>query len=216
LYLANCYDHLWTGALRGRPENDGYLLKAERNYQLAAQKLLAENKPDSTQTAKSALEMLSALYAPDKLHNAARARAVFQELIRLDPADTSYYFSLARLFEDAEMYANAEPVFLKAAELKPNDPGIHIQVATHYWDISDHGSKLTDPERIAYAEKGLAAADRALALMPDDVPALAVKVQLYKAEASAEKDKKKIAQLNAQADAIAAKIKTLRASQPQK
>jgi hypothetical protein len=58
----------------------------------------------------------------------------------------------------------------------------------------------------------MAAADRALALAPDNADATAYKGQLTREQGVLETDKKKQSQLFQQADALAAKAKALRSA----
>jgi len=209
LYLANSYDHL-SHAARGGRDDPALLKKAERNYRIAAEKLLAIGQPDAAKTARTALEMLSALYGPDRLHDPAAARLVVQELIRIAPSEPDYEFSLARLYEDALAYPEAEAALAKAIEAKPDDPAVYALVAGHYWDIAAHGSGLTKAREQEYLARGIAAADHALQLSPDQADAMSYKSQLLREQAAIETNKKKQQQLIQDADALAAKARAAR------
>ena len=63
----------------------------------------------------------------------------------------------------------------KAAELKPNDPQGHQLVAVYYFDKSNKDHRLTNAQKREYTEKGIASADRAIALNPDYSDALTYK-----------------------------------------
>jgi tetratricopeptide (TPR) repeat protein len=214
LYLANSYDHLFRPDRRGQADNDALLKKAEQNYRVAADKLLALGQPAATKAATSCLEMLAGLYSPDRLHNPGAARAVIQELIQLNPADPTYELSLAKLYEDSGAYADAEAALMKATAAMPDDADVYAELAGHYWDIASHGSNLKDAQQRDYAVKGIAAADRALAIAADHVDALVYKGRLLRVMASLETNRKKQQQLVQEADALNAKARALHASAP--
>ncbi len=209
LYLASSYDHLFQVSRRGQPDNDALLTKAEQNYRTAADKLIAQHRPDATTAATTCLAMLAALYGPDRLNNPGKARAVTEELIRLDPASPAYALSLATLDEQAGAFANAEAALAKALAIRPDDARVLVQVASHYADMVGRG-ELTPVQRKDFAAKSLAADDRALAIDPGSADALTARAKLLQQEAKFETDKKKQRQLNQQVDALAARAKALR------
>jgi predicted Zn-dependent protease len=212
LYLGNSYDHLSLNAPRGSKEIIELAHKAEANYRLAASKLLALKQPGATKNAITALEMLAALYAPDRLHDSVAARDVMEKLIALTPGDPVYVFSLAKLEENAENYDAAVVALDKALALAPDDARTYAEVAGHYWDIAAHGVRLTKVREQGFIDKGMAAADKSIALAPDNADATAYKGQLIRAQAELETDKKKQQQMLKEADALAARAKELRAS----
>ena len=209
LYLASSYDHLFQVSRRGQLSNDAFLTKAEQNYRTAADKLIAQHRPDATTAATTCLAMLAALYGPDRLNNPGKARAVTEELIRLDPASPAYALSLATLDEQAGAFANAEAALAKALAIRPDDARVLVQVASHYADMAGRG-ELTPVQRKDFAAKSLAADDRALAIDPGSADALTARAKLLQQEAKFETDKKKQQQLNQQVDALAARAKALR------
>jgi tetratricopeptide (TPR) repeat protein len=53
-------------------------------------------------------------------------------MIQADPADPSNYFRLARLYEDAGVYDEAERIFLAARDNRPNDASVYTSLASYY------------------------------------------------------------------------------------
>jgi tetratricopeptide (TPR) repeat protein len=53
-------------------------------------------------------------------------------MITLDPADPTNYFALAKIYEDAGAYENAEDILLKAKDARPNDPAVYMTLAGYY------------------------------------------------------------------------------------
>jgi len=131
-YLANSLDQQFKPSKKGDPANDDLLNKAAQNYQTAAEKLAASEKPDDKKLSKLSLEYLVAVYGPDKLNDPAKAEPVVQHMIQLDPSETTNYFALAKIYEDAGAYDNAEQMLQKAKEVKPNDPDVYSQLAGYY------------------------------------------------------------------------------------
>src|SRR5688572_12520332 len=110
-FLGNSYDQLYKPAKQGDPTNDAYIQKAIENYRKAA------DKNTDKAWKKSALEYLAAAYGSDKLNDPAKAEPVYQEIIALDPAEPANYMALAKLYEDAGRYDDAEAQFTKAREI---------------------------------------------------------------------------------------------------
>ncbi|MBI2833520.1 MAG: tetratricopeptide repeat protein [Acidobacteria bacterium] len=125
-YLGNSYDQLYKPSRQGEKENDEYLTKAVDNYKKAAAK---EQNP---QMRKLALQYLVAAYGPDKLNDASQAEPIVQRMIELDKSDVPNYFVLAKLYEDAGRYDEAEATLLTAKEVRPNDPAVYLQLAGYY------------------------------------------------------------------------------------
>ena len=131
-YLGNSYDQQFKPSKKGDAANDALLAKAAQNYQMAAEKLSASDKPDDKKLSKLSLEYLVSVYGSDKLNDPAKAEPVVQHMIQLDPSETTNYFALAKIYEDAGAYDNAEQMLLKAKEVKPNDPDVYSQLAGYY------------------------------------------------------------------------------------
>jgi tetratricopeptide (TPR) repeat protein len=60
------------------------------------------------------------------------AEPIVQRMIELDPQETSNYFALAKIAEDAGDYEKAEAMLMKAKDAKPNDPIVFLQLAGFY------------------------------------------------------------------------------------
>ena len=127
-YLGNSYDNLYKPAIKD-PANDAFLPKAVQNYELAAQKLA---KPEDAKLQKLTLQYLVAAYGPDKLNDPVKAELAIKRMIQLDPADPANYFALAKIYEDAGVYDEAEKVLDMAKAAKPDDPSVYMQLAGYY------------------------------------------------------------------------------------
>jgi tetratricopeptide (TPR) repeat protein len=124
-FLGNSYDNLYKPARAGEAENDSYIQKAIENYKISAQK-------DTGQMRTRAMEYLVAAYGPDKLNDPAQAEPIVQQMIQMDPNEPANYFYLAKIYEEAGRYEDAEQTLLKAKEVKPNDPVVYTTLSGFY------------------------------------------------------------------------------------
>jgi tetratricopeptide (TPR) repeat protein len=122
-FLANSYDNLYKPARKGEADNDAYLTKAVENYKISAER---ETRPDIK---KLALDYLVAAYGPDKLNDPQQAEVIVQKMIELDPNDTTNYFVLAQIYEDAGNIDQAEAMLMKAKEVKPKEAAVYQRLA---------------------------------------------------------------------------------------
>jgi len=145
-FLGNSYDQLYKPARQGDATNDAYIQKAIENYRKAAEK----NQDKAWK--KSALEYLAAAYGSDKLNDPAKAEPIYQEIIALDPNEPANYMALAKLYEDAGRYDDAEAQFQKAREVKPNDPSVLASLAGYYNRQGDFPKTIEALEQAAALE----------------------------------------------------------------
>lgn len=229
-FLANSYDNAYKPSRAGEPENDALIQKAIENYKKAAS---LDANPDMK---KLAMQYLVAAYGPDKLNDPGSAEPIVQEMIRLSPNDPGNYFALAKIYEDAGRYEEAEQALLKArdaapndvtvyvqmsgfynrqgdfektmealhkaADIKPDDPQGHQLVATYYWEKAQKDHRLSNDQKKDYITKGIAAADRALALNPEYIEALTYKNILLRMQGNLETDMAKRTALYKEADEL--------------
>src|SRR5262245_57423535 len=131
-FLGNSYDNQFKPSRRGDANNDGLLDKAVQNYEVAADKLSAGATDDQKKLGKLSLEYLQAAYGVDKLNDPAKAEPIVQKMIRLEPSEPSNYFVLAKIYEDAGVYDEAERTLMNAKVAKPSDPAVYMTLAGYY------------------------------------------------------------------------------------
>ena len=81
----------------------------------------ARRRPDIK---KLALDYLVGAYGPDKLNDPAQAEPIVQRMIQLDPSDTTNYFVLAKIYEDAGNIDEAEAMLMKAGSQAEGTGGL--------------------------------------------------------------------------------------------
>ena len=145
-FLGNSYDQLYKPAKQGDPTNDAYIQKAIANYRKAA------DKNTDKQWKKSALEYLAAAYGSDKLNDPAKAEPIYQEIIALDPNEPQNYLAIAKLYEDAGRYDDAEAQYAKAEAVKPNDTAVLAAKASYYNRQGDFAKTIDALEKAAALE----------------------------------------------------------------
>lgn len=131
-FLGNSYDNQFKPSRRGDANNDALLEKAVKNYETAADRLAAGATDDQKKLGKLSLEYLQAAYGVDKLNDPAKAEPIVQKMIRLEPSEPSNYFVLAKIYEDAGAYPEAEQTLMNAKTAKPTDPAVYMTLAGYY------------------------------------------------------------------------------------
>lgn len=124
-FLANSYDNLYKPSRAGEAQNDAYMQKAIENYRISAEK-------DTGEMRKRAMEYLVAAYGADKLNDPAQAEPVIHRMIEMEPNAPENYFYLAKIYEEAGRYDEAEQALLKAKEVKPSDPVVYTTMSGFY------------------------------------------------------------------------------------
>jgi tetratricopeptide (TPR) repeat protein len=148
-FLANSYDNAYKPSRAGEADNDALIQKAIENYQKSAQ---LDTNPEMK---KLAMQYLVAAYGPDKLNDPTKAEPIVQEMIKLAPNDPGNYFALAKIYEDAGRYDEAEQQLLKARDTNPNDVTVYVQMSGFYNRQGDF-------------DKTMEALNKAADIKPDD------------------------------------------------
>ncbi|MBL8139949.1 MAG: tetratricopeptide repeat protein [Acidobacteria bacterium] len=125
-YLGNSYDNMYKVSKQGQPENDKYIELAIEYYNKAYQQ---EQDPKMK---KLALDFLADVYGPTKLNDPERAEPILEQIITVDPKDTTGYILLSNLKTEMGDYEAAEAALNKARDVNPNDPAIYARLADFY------------------------------------------------------------------------------------
>ena len=125
-YVGNSYDNLYKPALRGDTENDDYLDQAVEYYRLGSERSVDPGLK------KLSMQYLVAAFGADKKNDPSSSEPILRAMIQLDPADPDNYFALARLYEEAGLYEDAEVVMIEVRNMRPEDPTVYLQLAGFY------------------------------------------------------------------------------------
>ena len=125
-YIANSHDQLYSPARRSDPDNQRHLAEAIRYYRLASERI-----PDPALRTLS-MQYLVAAYGADKANDPSGAEPVLRQMIQIDPVNPDNYFALARLYEDAGLFEDAESVMLEVRNIREDDPIVYLQLAGFY------------------------------------------------------------------------------------
>ena len=229
-YIGNSYDNLYKPALRGAPENDGYLDSAVEFYRLGSERCVDPGLK------KLSMQYLVAAFGSEKKNDPGASEPILRAMIQLDPADPDNYFALARLYEEAGLYEDAEIVMVEVRNMRPEDPTVYLQLAgfynrggdfeqtiealeqratiepdnpeayytisTYYWEKAFRDFRITQEEKAAYIAAGLAAADQAIGLNQRYTDALVYKNILLRMQANMTDDLGEQEALIAEADEL--------------
>ena len=232
-FLGNSYDNAYKPARAGEAVNDSYMQKAIENYRkaaehdknpqmkkLALQYLTAAYGPDKLNDPSQAEPIVQKLISSDpndptyyfalsKIYEDSgeydKAEAALMKAREVKPDDPSVHTTISGFYNRQGRFDKTMEALHKAAELKPNDPQGHQLVAVYYFDKSNKDHRLTNAQKREYAEKGIASADRAIALNPDYSDALTYKNLLLRILANTETDRAKQAEYLRQADQLRSK-----------
>jgi TonB family protein len=142
----------------------------------------------------------------------AEAETTLVDARKLFPADRSLISALARYYTRHGKGPEAIEVLEQLARLEPGDRLSHQTVATFYEEIVRKGQLSPDDKR-AFILRGIAAADRALALDAEYVEALVYKNILLRHQSMLEPDAARRQRLIVEADGLRAQAIELRERQ---
>ena len=229
-FLANSLDNLYEPGRAGEPDNDARLAKAVHYYQLAAERdldpkmrtlameyLVAAYGPEKLNDPARAESIMQRMIAanPSDAHNYAALAKIYEDTGRYDdaeaaltracdavPRDPAARLQLAGFYNRQGNFEKTMEALHAATELDANNPQAHQLEVTYYWEKAYKDHRLSKPLRLEYIQKGIEAADRALALTPDYVDALTFKNLLLRLRSNEETDVAIRSALIAEADAL--------------
>jgi tetratricopeptide (TPR) repeat protein len=171
-----------------------YSDEPKRNYDTAykyAEQLVAENPSDPKN-----LYAMANLY--EKFEKVDDAERMYKQIAESNPNDPKACGALAGFYNkplwkdeagaNRSKFTEAVTMLDRCALLAPEDPSGYQKVATFYWDKAYRDPLLSDAEKLVFAQKGLDAVDKALALKPDYFEAVIFKGLLMREKAKATPD----------------------------
>jgi tetratricopeptide (TPR) repeat protein len=145
-YLGNSYDNLYKPARKGEPANDANLTEAVSYYRKATESI------EDPKLRKLSYEYLLSSYGADKLNDPSQAEPIVKKMIEMDPDEPSNYYALAKIYEDAGNYPDAEKMLLAARDRRPKDSTTYMQLAGYYNRQGQFDKTIQSLEERAAAE----------------------------------------------------------------
>lgn len=214
-FLGNSYDQMYRPTKRGEAANDGYLTKAIDNYKAAAEKVedpkwkqlslqyLVAAYTDKLQDPSQAEPVLQRMIEMDpqdpgnynvlaKIYedngDYERAEQTLVKAREMKPNDPAVYMQLAGFYQRQGDFDKMIDAVQTRTEKEQQNPEAFYTLSTFYWEKASRDFKLNDTQKLEFAQKGIDAADKALALKQDYPEALTYKGLLLRVQANAEKN----------------------------
>ena len=239
-FLGNSLDNQYRPGRVGDAANDAILARAIENYKTAAELLVDINpqfrtlslqyliaaygsdKLNDPSLAEPLLRqmlqedpsnpptyfILSRLYEDAGDYEQAEAALVAARDAR--PEDASVYTTLAAYYDrQGEFDKLIESLEARTAQ-EPNNPEAYYTIATYYFNKASRDFALSDADKGTYAESGVAAVDRALALNENYIEAIVFKGLLLRLQANVDPSVARQRVLLEEADALGERAEELR------
>jgi tetratricopeptide (TPR) repeat protein len=168
------------GALIGIYSEDPH-----RNFDTAIgyAKQLVQDNPNDVKN----LYAIANLY--EKFSHVDEAEAAYKKAAELNPNDPKACSALGAFYNKPQWdgkarFDDAVTTLERCAGLAPNDPGGWQKVSAFYWDKAYRDPLLDDKKKEEYADKGLEAVNKALAIKADYFEAVIYKGLLYRVKAT--------------------------------
>ncbi len=239
-FLGNSYDNQYSPGRLNDPVNDALLTKAIDNYKRAAevladanpeirtlslQYLVAAYGPDKLNDPSLAEPLLQDMIQEDPdnpptyfllsrlyedLGEYDRAEAALVAAREARPDDASVYTTLAAYYDRQGDFDNLIQALEARTAQEPNNPEAFYTIATYYFNKSSRDFSLNDAEKVTYAEAGVVAVDKAIALNENYMEALVFKNLLLRQQANLEPSVARQNTLLAEADELRDRAEELR------
>ncbi len=118
------------------------------------------------------------------------------------PSNPEVYLQLAGFYNKRDQFEKAVAMHEERAKLDPNNPEAFWTLAAFYENAARKDYRLSVAVKKQYIEKGIVAADKALAIKQDFIEAITYKNLLLRQQALVEKDPKKQKELIDEADKL--------------
>jgi tetratricopeptide (TPR) repeat protein len=238
-YLGNSYDNQYRPGREGDAANDALLQKAIDNYKRAVERLEAvpqirtlsmqylvaaygpDKLNDPSQAEPLLLQMmkenpqesanyflLAKLYEDAGDYDNAEKTLVAAREAR--PNDPVVYTTMAAFYDRQGNFDKLVESLEARVAQEPNNPEAHYTIATYYFNKASRDFSLTDAEKAKYAQGGIVAVDKALAINKDYMEALVFKNLLLRVQANLERNRARQEALLKEADQIRDRAEEIR------
>lgn len=237
-YLANSYDNQYKPARAGEADNDVMMTKALESYQkavdqdpspeikkLALKYMVAAygaeklNQPDQAEPLiQKMIELdpndttnyfgLAKLYEDGGRYE--DAEKMLNQAREMQPNSPDVIMQLAGYYNRQGDFDKTIEFLEKRTELEPTNPEAFYTVSTFFWDKAYRDFRINDQQKAQYAQLGLDAADKAIALNPSYMEAITYRGLLLRVLAAVEKSADRQKALLRDAEAMQAKALEIR------
>ncbi|MGH7488572.1 MAG: tetratricopeptide repeat protein [bacterium] len=174
---------------------------------------VAKQMIDMDPTDPTNYQVLGALYEDAGRYD--DAEAMFLKSTQVKATDPQVYSALAGYYNRQGQFEKTMAALQKRADAEPNNPEAWHTMATYYSEKAIRETSLSKSKVLEYAQAGIAADDKALAINPTYAEAMVFKNILLLVQARLEPNPAKRAELTKQADALKAKAIELQKQQAQ-
>lgn len=229
-YLANSYDNRFRATRLGEPENDAFMHKAVEHYRLAAERapdpqikklalqyLVAAYGADKLNDPSQAEPIVQQMIElePNEPSNYFALANIYEEAGRyedaeetllkareLRPQDPVVHSTLAGFYNKQGDHPKMLDALTQAADVQPENPEGYYRLSVHYEEIVRKDHRLPRATKLDYTLKGIAAADKALAINPQYSDAMIYKGILMHHQAGMETNRARQLEIIKEAEAI--------------
>jgi len=139
--------------------------------------------------------------SPENQQFADKAVETFSKVLEREPTNASAVAGLASIYQNTNQFQKSREMYLKNAELDPENPTPHYAVGSVDWIIVfDKAAPPPPEEQSRLVEEGLSHLDRALELNPDYEDAMTYKNLLFREKARLTENEEEKAKYIAEAD----------------
>lgn len=237
-YLGNSYDNLYKVSKAGVPENDANIQKAIEYYQkayeletdpkmkkLALDFLADVYGPTKLNDPEKAEPILTKIIETDpndttgyillanlktEMGDYEAAEAALLKARDAKADDPAIYARLADFYNKQGDFEKTIEALRQRAAKEPENPEAFYTIATYFWDKSYRDFRITDAQKVEFAQAGLEAADQAIKLNPNYLEAVTYRGLLLRVQAGLEKNAEKQKALLKEAEAMQAKAVEMR------
>jgi tetratricopeptide (TPR) repeat protein len=238
-FLGNSYDNQYSPGRVNDPANDALLTMAIENYKRAAevlmdnpemrtlslQYLVAAYGPDKLNEPSLAEPLLHnmILETPDNAPNYFMLSRLYEDggdyenaeatLIKAreaNPEDPAVYTTLAAFYDRQGNFDKLIQALEARTAQEPNNPEAFYTIATYYFNKASRDFSLSDAEKVTYADAGIVAVDKALALNANYMEALVYKNLFLRLQANLDKSPARQRTLLAEADRLRDRAEEIR------
>ena len=238
-FLGNSYDNQYAPGRLNDPVNDALLTKAIDNYKKAAE-VLTENQEIRTLSLQYLVAaygsdklnapdlaepllmemiqadpdlaanyfMLSRLY--EDLGEYENAEATLVKAREARPGDSAVYTTLAAYYDRQGNFDMLIQALEARTAQEPNNPEAFYTIATYYFNKASSDFSLNDAEKATYADAGVVAVDKAIALNENYMEALVFKNLLLRLQANLESSPARQQTLLTEADELQDRAEEIR------